>query len=46
MAGSRDTLDPPDATVMEIVCPNCDDGDFHIPRYFRCDGSEIVDPWA
>lgn len=45
MAGARDELDPPDATVMEIICPFCDGGDFYAPRYFRCDGSEIVEPW-
>ncbi len=42
MAADRDEHDPADATVMEIICPHCDDGDRHAPRYFRCDGSELL----
>lgn len=42
MQADRDDMDPADATVMEIICPNCDDGDRHSPRYFRCDGTELL----
>lgn len=42
MACPRGEHDPEDATVCEIICPSCDDGDRHEPRYFRCDGTETL----
>lgn len=42
MPAHRDEHDPVDATVCEIICPSCDDGDRHSPRYFRCDGTEVL----
>ncbi len=33
--------DPPGAWFAEMVCPRCDDGDFHSPTYFDADGNWI-----
>ena len=34
--------DPRGAEVMEIICPACDNGDRHSPRYFTADGAELL----
>lgn len=34
--------DPYEAEVMEIICPNCDDGDRHSPRYFTANDRELL----
>lgn len=33
--------DPPRAMEMVIICPACDDGDFHSPTYLSASGREI-----
>jgi len=33
--------DPYDAVTVGIICPNCDDGDFHEPVYYNNDGEVI-----
>ncbi|WP_067734480.1 hypothetical protein [Novosphingobium naphthalenivorans] len=33
--------DPPEATVCEIICPDCDDGDFHAARFIDRYGNEV-----
>jgi hypothetical protein len=38
-----DEFDPEDADIIEIICPQCDDGDFHAPVYFNTQGNEM--PW-
>jgi hypothetical protein len=40
-----DSLDPPNAYRMVIICPDCDDGDRHAPEYFDAKGNWI-DPSA
>lgn len=42
MPTARSADDPAQAALMEIICPDCDDGDRHEPRYFRADGSELL----
>jgi hypothetical protein len=37
----RAPIDPPGTEVVEIICYDCDDGDYHIPAYFDKDGKEI-----
>jgi hypothetical protein len=27
---------------LVIICPRCDDGDFHSPQYFSAAGKEIL----
>lgn len=38
--------DPPGAMEAVLICPDCDDGDFHEPRYFSASGRSVepVDP--
>ena len=43
MEGERADTDPKRAALMEIICPECDDGDRHSPVFFADDGSEV--PW-
>jgi len=38
----RQPEDYPEAVRMEIVCPKCDDGDFHEPFYYDADGTHIT----
>jgi hypothetical protein len=38
---TRDEHDPARAAVVEIICLDCDDGDFHSPRFFDRKGIEI-----
>lgn len=37
----RDNTDPPAARLASMVCPDCDDGDFHSPDYFEVTGKWI-----
>lgn len=37
----RDT-DYHDSALVEIICPDCDDGDFHSEHHFDADGKEII----
>jgi hypothetical protein len=37
----RDVTDPPTAWFADMVCPKCDDGDFHSPTYFDADGNWV-----
>lgn len=39
---SRSPGDPDRATVMVIICPECDDGDFHSPIYLDDEGNEVM----
>src|SRR5574337_781965 len=34
--------DYPEAVRMEIICPKCDDGDFHEPFYYDASGRHIT----
>jgi hypothetical protein len=43
ITGERCQTDPKRAAVMEIICPSCDDGDRHEPRFFSENGEEV--PW-
>lgn len=38
---TRSKDDPERATVMVIICPDCDDGDFYAPVYFDDEGKEL-----
>ena len=38
----RSTYDYTDAVTLEIVCPDCDDGDFHEPLYYDAEGACII----
>lgn len=38
----RQDYDYPEAVRMEIICPKCDDGDFHEPFYFDANGKHIT----
>ena len=38
----RSTYDYPEAVALEIVCPDCDDGDFHEPRYYDAEGACVI----
>lgn len=33
--------DPPHTSVVEVICPDCDDGDFHESSYFNAAGQQI-----
>lgn len=37
-----DEADPEGTTTIRIICPKCDDGDFHEPHYFDADGMELA----
>lgn len=37
----RDPTDPVSSVRAEIICPDCDDGDFDFPKYFDKDGNEV-----
>jgi len=37
----RQEHDYPEAVRLEIVCPECDDGDFHEPFYYDENGKHI-----
>lgn len=37
----RDDTDPPTACFADMICPACDDGDFHSPTYFDADGNWV-----
>lgn len=39
---SREASDYPEAVEMHIVCPDCDDGDFHEAAYFDAEGNHII----
>jgi hypothetical protein len=41
MPVARADYDYPEAVRMEIVCPECDDGDFHEPFYYDAQGKQI-----
>jgi hypothetical protein len=40
-----DDFDPYGTAVVQIICPDCDDGDFHAPEFFDESGNWI-DPLA
>ena len=40
-ATDRQENDYPEAVRLEIVCPKCDDGDFHEPFYYDAQGKHI-----
>lgn len=37
----RCELDPPRATSIHLLCPECGRGDFAAPTFFAADGSEV-----
>lgn len=37
----RDEHDPSRAAVVELICPDCDDGDRHSPEFFDADGKWV-----
>lgn len=39
---AREPYDYPEAVRMEIICPKCDDGDFHEPFYYDARGRHIT----
>ena len=41
MMGDRRYGDPLQAMEVVIICPDCDDGDFHSPVYLAASGREI-----
>lgn len=32
---------PASVATIEIICPNCDDGDFHTETWFDAEGKEV-----
>lgn len=38
---SREETDPPNAASATLVCPDCDDGDFHSPEFFDIEGRHL-----
>lgn len=47
VCGSEETTnrmqsDPEKAALMVLICPDCDDGDFHSASYFDADGKEVA----
>ena len=32
---------PAEVCLIEIICPDCDDGDFHSERWFSAPGVEV-----
>lgn len=32
---------PPEVRLIEIICPICDDGDFHVETWFSAPGVEV-----
>lgn len=32
---------PADVRLIEIICPDCDDGDFHSERWFSAPGIDV-----
>lgn len=32
---------PPEVRLIEIICPDCDDGDFHTETWFSAPGIEV-----
>lgn len=38
---TREKTDPVKAFSATLVCPDCDDGDFHSPEFFDADGRHI-----
>lgn len=46
ICGRRDNLDrvdtdPAKAVSATLVCPNCDDGDFHSPEFFDAESRHL-----
>lgn len=41
-ADKRRDTDYHDTHTVEIVCPDCDDGDFYMERHFDGGGKEII----
>lgn len=35
--------DPVQAMEMVIICPACDDGDFHTPEYLTASGRDVTE---
>jgi hypothetical protein len=36
-----DDFDPPGTAVVELLCPECNSGDFASPAYFDAQGNEL-----
>lgn len=47
---SREDTDPANAVSATLICPNCDDGDFHCPEFYDAEGrhldEETGEPYA
>lgn len=43
MMADRQADDPAQAMEIVIICPNCDDGDFHSPVYLAASGRDVTD---
>src|ERR1700722_18443796 len=44
---SRPTNLPADVRLIEIICPDCDDGDFHAETWYSASGVEVPqDDWS
>jgi hypothetical protein len=39
---NRMRSDPEKAALMVLICPDCDDGDFHSASYWDADGNEVM----
>lgn len=46
----RESTDPAKAVSATLVCPTCDDGDFHSPEFYDAEGrhldEETGEPYA
>ncbi len=38
----RQEQDPVDAVALEIMCEDCNPGDFDTPKYFNKDGTHLL----
>lgn len=43
MMGDRRPEDPKQAMECVIICPDCDDGDFHTPTYLTASGRDVTE---
>lgn len=42
MTDKRRDRDYHDTHRIELICPDCDDGDFHLEHHFDANGDEIT----